>query len=291
MVTTIPRPPRNFSGSVTGLAKFRKTEKVATVGYTYTMDSFADLLELSWIREQYHNIAREEIQEVYGDDTDAYQLTVDGVAGAPIEDAKLSGSGIIAEPKGSIGNLRAAVEAAISYLHGVVPSSFKNPTGYYMTSGRTAQFFTIAVNGREVNNVKSIRWERLTAQSNIKIWNKARYASPVEAMFRGKFLLGARNAAAKFEGINASFSYGNPVKLGQVIQTAKAGHNFTPLAVPVVEIGTSFSNVSNHVGNIEFNLERGRKRQSKNLIERGILSQKRWLPKRNRRRPPGLRRT
>lgn len=283
MVTTISRP-------VSGTARFRNTTKVATANYSYSMDSFEDLLDLSWIRATYQRIALEEIEEVFGDDPSTYQLTVDGVAGAPITDAKLSGSGIIAEPKGSIGKLREAVEAAVAYLHTVIPSSFKSSTGYYMTSGRTAQFFTIAVNGVEVQSVKSIKWKTLTAGSNIKIWNKARYASPLEAMFRGKFLLGARNVAAAFDGINASFAYGSPTKLGQIIQTAQAGHNFTPLAVPVVEIGTSFSNVTNHIGNIEFNLERGRSRERKNMIERGILSGNRWISKRPRRRPPGLRR-
>lgn len=278
-----------LSRAFTKPATFRGKEVEGTISYKYSVTGVEEVFAHMYdeIHESYIKISREEIEKNLGTDEDSYSLVVDGRKDVPLEVASLYGSGIIAGRIGNTDDLKKAFEAVMRYLRGVIPGSFKKTTHYYQTSAFTSSFFTIKVNGVEVD---SVNWDKVTASSNIQIYSKARYASPVESMFKGKFLLHARKIASNFENVNASFTYRNPQKMGQIAQNAGASYAFPPLAVPVLEIGTIISNVTNYIGNIEFNLERGRKRQRKNLVDRGILPEKRRIDKRNRRTPPGVKR-
>lgn len=238
----------------------------------------------AWVLGVYHQTAEDAITKYLGPDPDAYSIEVDGVPNAPISDAKLTGSGIIAAPFGNVDDLKKAFNAAWKYIT-AASSRFKRPTGAYMGA------MTIRVNGIEVD---MINWDNVTSRSNIQIFSKVRHASPIESIKRGTLLLGARNAAKRAggSGVRASFTYRSPTKFGQYTVVSKSGRGatpkgsqFTPLAVPVLEIGAFGSNVTDYIGNIEYNLERGRKRSSKNMIERNILKDKRWLSKRPRNVP------
>jgi len=296
MVTTKTRPKTSSSGrSFTGSGTYRNNEVTGTISYQYSVtgieELFADMYD--WLHYTYVETSRRSIEQYLGDDPDSYTLVVDGRKDVPLEVASLTGSGIIAGRQGNTDNLKKAFEAAMNYLRSVVPGIFKRSTGTYASSGHTAGFFTVLVNGIE----QAPDWDKITSASNIQIYSKARHASPVESMHHGKILLQARNVAAKIEGINASFTYRNPQKKGQVAVVSRSGRGetpkgqpFRPLAVPVLEIGTVLSNVTNYVGNISFNLEKNRKRKQKNLVDRGILPEKRRIDRRVRNVPPRKRR-
>jgi hypothetical protein len=253
---------------------------------------------LTWAADQYHAIAHDEINTSFPPPT-TYTIVVDGVSGAAIETSKLDGGNIVARSIGNIGDLKVAFETVMSYLHSRVPSIFKRTTGYYETSAGLSSFFTILVNGREVG---AIDWGNITGASNIQIFSKARYASPLESIKNGGIMLGARNAAktAVGDGANISFTYRNPKKFGQVEQFSKSGRGktargepFPALSVPVIELGSPGSNVTNYVGNVSRNLRKNETYfHDKNLIYRRILPSSRYLPaapRTNPRRGPNRR--
>lgn len=294
MATATASKTSSYGRTFSGEGTFRNNQVTGTISYKYSVTGVEELFAYmyDWIHYAYVETARNSIEEYLGDDPSTYTLIVDGRKDAPLETASLRGSGIIAGRQGNVDNLKKAFEAAMAYLRSVVPGIFKRSTGTYATSGHTASFFTVLVNGVE----QSPDWDKITAQSNIQIYSKARHASPVESMHHGKILLQARNIAARVAGVNASFTYRSPTKKGQVTVVSKTGRGetaqgqpFRPLAVPVLEMGTVLSNVTNYVGNISFNLERDRKRSQKNLVDRKILPESRRIGRRLRNRPPRTR--
>lgn len=256
-----------------------------TVGIQVYGDEFALLEVMESVRLEYVEIAKAEIEATFGPDPSKYQVVVDGKVGGNIYFARLNGSGIEAFQVGGIEDLKKAFNAAMQYLRSNVPAIFNRSTGYFQTSALTADFFTILVNGQEV---ASVNWEKVTAKSNIQVYSKARYAAPLESMKQGRILMGARNAAKNAGGqfVRASFSYRNPTKMGQVKQFSKrTGEPFTPLAVPVLQMGTAQSNVDDYVGNLSKNLQQGRKLDRPNMIQRNILPRTRWQQRRPLNRP------
>jgi hypothetical protein len=236
---------------------------------------------LEGIRLDYVAMAKSEIAATF-DDLKNVTVIVDGKTNGNIDYARLFGTGIIAFEYGTAGveEMKKAFQAAMSHLSSIV-GTFRR-TGYYERSANTATMFTVLVNGKE----QMPNWETATNRINIQIYSKARYAAPLEVIKQGNIMLAARNRAKAAAGdlANVSFTYRNPVTMGQIEQFSKRGGKaFTMLAVPVIEIGTAAGGTSNYVGNVSRNLNRKeaaqrlkRKPPAQNLIHRGIVGHDRW---------------
>lgn len=242
----------------------------------YTIEPLGLARIVQEIGDSYRLLAQQSVTKYLGPDPTKYTLIVDGSSNNPISNARLDGAGVTAYNQGSVEKLKEAFWAALNSIMNGAP----------MRTGRYRDSIKIRVNGKET---ASVDWSRVTAKSNIQIYSNVRYASALESIYYGKLLMAARNAAlrGRENDVRASFTYRKPGNYAQQIdKSIRTGEAFTPLAVPVVEIGTTQSNVTNYVGNVSRNIRVGEKRARENLIERKILPSDRLLPKKRFRRAP-----
>jgi hypothetical protein len=227
----------------------------------------------TFIRTTATRLARESIFQYLGDDPTQYIVKVDGVQNAPLfgrsgdEFPQLIEALPIALGKALIPDLQRAFNIIMAHLRSKVPSSF-NPrysTGFYETSGFTSRFFTVLVAGKPAS---PIDWTKVGGATNIQIFSRARYASPLESMKDGGLFAAAAVAASKLPNVSVNFSYRDPTKFGQIRAFSKAGKPYNPLAVPVIEIGTILSNVRADIRPVSRNLSYRREspKGSQNLI-------------------------
>jgi hypothetical protein len=135
-------------------------------------------------------------------------------------------------------NLMLAFQRVMAAWHSNM-SVIKRQTPFY------SKYVTVWVNGK----AEMPQRDKITPNTVIQIFTKARHAAALEKMKGGSLMIAAAQSAAGTPGVNVSFSYrARPAKYGQISDPPP--RNPAYMAVPMIELGLSNSNVKNTIGQV-----------------------------------------